>query len=291
MNELLQLPLHEWACLRTELLWIYDHPVRPESRVQTNVRKSGNWAWYLRRGRATVTTASKIHQLEPGMWLFLPEGESSHLFSEDAHLLSIHFRFEWPSGENVIRNSNGLLFEGAWHSKLLLRAARLERLVAGRFVEAPHYRLQTRQHTEGQVFLRFHALFFAWLELWLDIHLRHGSGFTRLRSGDDRPLLAARCLNEAPLDQSFPRQSLTEQTGLSEVHLKRLFSNEFGLSPRKYWDRRRLEFAKNCLETSLMPVKEISYRLGFRSDSHFAIWFRRLTGKRPGECRQAPRSM
>jgi AraC-like DNA-binding protein len=33
-------------------------------------------------------------------------------------------------------------------------------------------------------------------------------------------------------------------------------------------------------------MKEISYRLNFRSDSHFVIWFRRLSGSRPGEYRR-----
>jgi len=102
---------------------------------------------------------------------------------------------------------------------------------------------------------------------------------------NDRPLRAARCLNASPLDQGFPRLPLLAETGLSEIHLNRLFLNEFGLSPRKYWDKRRLEFAKNCLGTSLIPVKEISCLLGFLSDAHFAVWFRRLTGQRPGECR------
>jgi len=70
------------------------------------------------------------------------------------------------------------------------------------------------------------------------------------------------------------------------MRLNQLFFAEFGMTSRKYWDRRRLEFAKQCLETSPMPVKELSYRLGFRSDSHFVVWFRRLTGSRPGEYRK-----
>jgi AraC-like DNA-binding protein len=35
-----------------------------------------------------------------------------------------------------------------------------------------------------------------------------------------------------------------------------------------------------------MPIKEIAFRLNFRSDSHFVIWFRRLTASRPGEYRR-----
>lgn len=70
------------------------------------------------------------------------------------------------------------------------------------------------------------------------------------------------------------------------MRLNQLFFAEFSLTTRKYWDRRRLDFAKQCLETSLMPMKEISYRLNFRSDSHFVVWFRRQTGSRPSDYRR-----
>ncbi len=285
MQENVQLPLHEWACLRTELVWIYDHAVRPESRRQTSDRPTGNWAWYLRKGRATVSTASRTYEIKPGMWLFLPDGKACHSFSGDAHLLSIRFLYQWPSGENVVKNSDGLLFKGKEFPQLEARAVRLHRLIRRHLAGAANYRLQIQHPTDGRIFLRFQAAFMEWVETWLDINIRAGSGLARLRSGDDRPLRAARCLNAAVLDQGYPRSQLLSETGLSEVHLNRIFLNEFNLSPRKYWDRRRLEFAKTCLETSLMPVKEISYQLGFRSDAHFAVWFRRLTRRRPGEFR------
>ncbi len=65
------------------------------------------------------------------------------------------------------------------------------------------------------------------------------------------------------------------------MRLNQLFLAEFGVTTLKYWDRRRLEMARQCLETSRLAMKEIACLLGFRSDSHFVVWFRRHAGQRP----------
>lgn len=286
MVESAQLSLHEWACLRPELVWIYDDKVRPENRARTYVRKRANWAWYLRKGEASLSTDSQQYHIREGMWLFVPEGLARQHFSMDAQLLSLHFVFQWPSGENVIKDREGLLLKGTDFPQLEKRAVHLNRLVRHHFPDSS-YRIQRFQPISGPSFLRFQTAFLSWVEAWLETNFRLGGSLTRLGSGDDRPLLAARCLNEAALDKEYPRAQLLRETGLSEVHLNRLFLREFDLSPRKYWDRRKIEFAKNCLETSLMRVKEVSYRLGFRSDAHFVVWFRRLTGQSPSEYRMS----
>lgn len=284
MSESVSLSLHEWACLRAELIWVYDQPVQPESR-RREVRRASEYAvWYLREGKAVIRSGRKVTLLEPGMWYTAPTGPARQEFSDDARILSIQFRYEWPSGSRALTiRPGGLVFPGA--GELLRQAQQLSRLVRRHFSLGANYRLQTRQTMEGPVFLRFHATFTAWLATWVQACLQHGAGWSRLRSGDDRALRAVRILNAAPLDQPFPREMLNRETDLSEVHLNRIFLAEFGMSTRRYWDRRRLEFAKNYLETSAMPVKEMAYRLGFRSDAHFAVWFRRFTKKRPGEWR------
>ena len=284
--------MHEWACLRSELVWIYDAPLPASSdRIQENNRKQGSYAWLLRKGHVRLCTAIEQLELTPGNWCFLPDGRCRQECSDDTHLVSVHFLHQWPSGQNFIAGDKFVSFPAAQHPELERNAVRLDRLVRRHFAHAaesgglPYHRLQSKQLTDARVFLRLQTLFLTWLHSWLEIHIRAGSGWTRLRAGDDRPLRAARLLNEAPLSSPYPRAQLHAATELSEVHLTRLFIQEFGLSPRRYWDKRRLQHARQCLETSVMPVKEIAYRLGFLSDSHFATWFRRQTKKRPGDLR------
>ncbi len=93
-------------------------------------------------------------------------------------------------------------------------------------------------------------------------------------------------MNQAPIDQPFPAERAQQITGLSLTRLNQLFFREFQLMMRKFWDRRRLDFAKQSLETSDMPIKQVSYHLNFRSNSHFVLRFRHLTKSRPSDFRR-----
>lgn len=167
---------------------------------------------------------------------------------------------------------------------LLTSANRLRRAVQG---DLPHSTTQySRQFSGFGEFLRLKSLFLAWLGEWFQARRQSGAEVSVQRANDDRILLAVRLLNEAPVDQGFPKAQIEKTTGLGEAHLNRLFIRSLNLTTRSYWNLRRLDFAKNCLGTSRVPIKEVSYRLGFRSDSHFVVWFHRLTGARPTAFRE-----
>lgn len=222
------------------------------------------------------------------MWLLPPPEIAEHQFSPTARILSVHFLCQWPSGENILVLRDPVLVKGSAYPALERDAKKLELLLRRQFPEeSRHDQFYGRQSSDYGSFLRFQGLFLTWLNAWFHLCLENGARLTRLTSGDTRPFQAARCLNQAPLDRPFPVDWLQRETGLGLMRLNQLFFTEFGLTTRKYWDRRRLDFAQQCLETSPMPIKEISYRLHFRSDSHFVVWFRRLAGSRPSDYRRA----
>ena len=283
--------MREWAFIHSELEWIYDHEVPAAYRERkVNKERGGYWAWYIREGRVSVVTASGgRYEAGPGMWLLVPTEQMTQSFSRDARILSLHFLCQWPSGENILSGSGGLVFAGKDHPALERKAARLERMVRKSIPEA-----DTRYYScfsDYEQFLSLHALFQQWLLLWFGIQKRAGADVSRLLTSDDRVLRAMRCLNMAPMREGFPREVLRKESGLGDAHLNRMFLAEYGMTLRKCWERRRLKVAKGHLETSLMPVKEVAYTLGFRSDSHFMMWFKQHTGKRPKEYRKLHRSL
>jgi AraC-like DNA-binding protein len=282
------LPLHEWASLRTELIWIYDREVRVQHQQGQGVPLPGYRAWLIRRGTVSIATRARTYSAGPGTWVMPPYHSTDIDFSRNASILSIHFLCQWPSGENILASREGISFKAEKYPALERGAKKLERMLRRQFPTADkREQIYTHQSSDYGSFLRWQELFFRWLATWFHVQTDLGARLTRLTSGDSRPFQAARCLNEAPLDRKFPVERLQQETGLGLMRLNQLFFTEFGMTTRKYWDRRRLELAKQCLETSRMPIKEISYRLGFRSDSHFVIWFRRLTGSRAGDYRRA----
>lgn len=69
----------------------------------------------------------------------------------------------------------------------------------------------------------------------------------------------------------------------------RTFKRELGLSPLQYINRKKVERAELLLLTNDMPVKEISYMLGYNDHSYFIRLFRKLTGTTPQEYRRRMR--
>jgi AraC-like DNA-binding protein len=276
--------MHEWSCLRNELIWIYDAPVDAAVRHVSPVALSGDRAWYLRKGSVMVKASEHRYRAKAGEWLILPREVVRHDFSRDACILSVSFRCEWPSGEPLLGGRGGVL-AGSDFPGLERKAIRLERLVR-RLCPDVGTGLQVRT-VSAEHYLELQALFHGWLAQLIVAGSTSGIGQTHLRTRDDRLWKALRRLNECPLDAEFPGSLLRTESGLSQVHLDRLFVREFGITTGKYWERRRLEFAQQCLQTSGLPVKEISWRLGFTSDSYFIAWFRRLKGESPGRFRSA----
>ncbi|MER8587046.1 GlxA family transcriptional regulator [Mesorhizobium sp. M1338] len=81
---------------------------------------------------------------------------------------------------------------------------------------------------------------------------------------------------------------LAAAAGLSRRQVERLFRNDIGRSPCRYFRELRLEHAKLLLAHSAMPVLEIAVSCGFVSASHFSRCFREAHQLAPHEARNLP---
>ncbi len=98
------------------------------------------------------------------------------------------------------------------------------------------------------------------------------------------PLLDLAADVKAVLDDCFARRTeLMEQLrtlGASEKHLAEIFHNAYGLSPKEYISRLRLEKAKDCLLRG-MTSGETAFAIGLESESGFYSFFKQQTGLSP----------
>jgi AraC-like DNA-binding protein len=286
MNPSPRLSLHDWSCLRTELVWIYAHAPNPRSRCGMFDHRDGNWAWFICRGEVRVAAKSGELVARTGQWMLPPPTIHRHDFSDDAELISVRFRCRWPSGDNIFNTPEAAVLDGAKFPALEKTARRLERFTRGRFPGASHHQ-HLLQAADFPEFLRFQRLFFDWLEAWFEARVETGAILAR-SEGDERVARCVRLLDDAPLEAGFPSDALPKAGGLSAVQLTRLFRSELKLTPLQYWERRRLETARLHLETTDWPLKEVAAQLGFRSDSHFTVWFKRHMRVSPGVYREQP---
>ncbi len=92
-----------------------------------------------------------------------------------------------------------------------------------------------------------------------------------------------KCINYiySHLHTRITLNSLSEITGLSPSYLSKLFKNETGMTVSEYIEYQKLETAKNMLAYSDYTPGEISFILGFPSQSYFTERFRKATGVTP----------
>jgi transcriptional regulator GlxA family with amidase domain len=117
----------------------------------------------------------------------------------------------------------------------------------------------------------------------------------RVRSPTDRQRLPLRArlgvqnskvltiieLMEANLSEPLSLIEIADHVGLSRRQIERLFRQEMGRSPARYYLEIRLDRARHLLIQSLLPVVEVAVACGFVSASHFSKCYRELYARSP----------
>ncbi|CAN0656049.1 MULTISPECIES: GlxA family transcriptional regulator [Nitratireductor] len=117
----------------------------------------------------------------------------------------------------------------------------------------------------------------------------------RVRSPSDRQRLPLRArlgvqnskvltiieLMEANLSEPLSLVQVAETVGLSRRQIERLFRQEMGRSPARYYLEIRLDRARHLLIQSSLPVVEVAVACGFVSASHFSKCYRELYARSP----------
>jgi AraC family transcriptional regulator len=90
---------------------------------------------------------------------------------------------------------------------------------------------------------------------------------------------------EANLREQISLQDIAKQVGLSRMHFAAQFRLSTGTTPHAFLLYRRLEKAKNLLQSTGAPLDRIAKEVGFPSHSYFTSVFRKLVGTTPRQWR------
>ncbi len=85
----------------------------------------------------------------------------------------------------------------------------------------------------------------------------------------------------ARLEQDITLSELADVVQMSQYRFARAFKQSTGIPPHQYLLSQRIERAKKLLTLTQLQIADISYQLGFASQSHFAATFRRFTKVTP----------
>lgn len=85
-------------------------------------------------------------------------------------------------------------------------------------------------------------------------------------------------------------EEIARLCNISAAHLRRSFKKATGQTVYDYVEGVRLEKMKGLLVETDLPLKEISYRIGFANHSTLSSTFKRMTGETPSEYRHRHRN-
>lgn len=82
-------------------------------------------------------------------------------------------------------------------------------------------------------------------------------------------------------------EKLSEEFGISKMHVIRVFKAKFGVTPMQYLIDRKISIAKSLLTGTVMPIKEIAALLHYSNTQHFSSSFKNAVGCTPNKYRQS----
>jgi AraC family transcriptional regulator len=83
------------------------------------------------------------------------------------------------------------------------------------------------------------------------------------------------------LGQDLTLAEIAEIAELSPFHFTRSFKQATGSTPIQFLMQRRIDFAKRLLTDSELPIVEVGLNAGFKNQSHFTTFFRKITSMTP----------
>jgi AraC family transcriptional regulator len=104
-----------------------------------------------------------------------------------------------------------------------------------------------------------------------------------LKSGKLAPVKLRRAtafINEN-LEEGITLADIADAVEMSPFHFARMFKQTTGFTPLQYVMEQKIEHSKSLLQKPELPLADIAFKLGFASQSHFTLHFRRLTGTTP----------
>ncbi|WP_052444403.1 AraC family transcriptional regulator [Flammeovirga sp. OC4] len=93
-------------------------------------------------------------------------------------------------------------------------------------------------------------------------------------------------LIDSKLHIQFSITELAKNVGLNTSYLKKYFKEAFNETIFEYATRKRIEYAKELLETTDLPISSISEKIGYQQGAHFSYAFKKNTGQTPNQYRK-----
>lgn len=83
------------------------------------------------------------------------------------------------------------------------------------------------------------------------------------------------------LKKSFSLHTAAEKSFISDTYFRKLFNQQFGISPKQYIINRRMRYAESLIIAGYHSLQEICELCGYDDYKHFSVEFKKITGVSP----------
>jgi len=85
------------------------------------------------------------------------------------------------------------------------------------------------------------------------------------------------------LKKDFSLQTAAKKSFISESYFRKIFSEEFGMSPKKYVIEHRIKYAISLIKEEHLSLQEISQMCGYDDYKHFSSEFKKIMNVAPSK--------
>lgn len=85
--------------------------------------------------------------------------------------------------------------------------------------------------------------------------------------------------------ESFNIKTLSDQYGISERYIQKLFLDNVGITPKLFSNIHRFNKSLQLIQSGDLPLTSIAYDCGYYDQAHFIKEFKKFTGLTPSEVR------
>lgn len=95
--------------------------------------------------------------------------------------------------------------------------------------------------------------------------------------------LSIKYIDENCYKKDFSLQTAAKKSFVSETYFRKLFKENFGISPKQYVVKRRIKYAASLIVAGYYTLSEIADLCGYSDYKHFSSEFKKIIGTSPSK--------
>ena len=90
-------------------------------------------------------------------------------------------------------------------------------------------------------------------------------------------------IHEHFCERDLTVESLAKMCSMSDTYFRKLFKKRFAVTPLKYINQLKVDYAVELLQSGYYTVSEVAEKTGFDNVYYFSLFIKKETGKPPSQ--------